>query len=248
MPTWPHLPNAPIAEALIDIRVELPDSVNLDTLARFHDGLEDRYPNRRERYQWATKLEVKGGETPSIEAPSGGVDGYFFDSADAKQIAQARLDGFTFSRLKPYQTWNQLKTEAADLWEHYRTAAQPRAITRIAVRYINRIELPKPISNLRCWILTAPEVPATLPQGLAGFVMRLAIPFEDPDARAIITETIDTDSPPDRIALILDIDVFRDDRMECEAPDLWAQFEQLRAVKNRVFFESITRATEELFR
>ena len=36
---FPHLERAPITEALIDIRVDLPSTVDLDTLQSFHDDI-----------------------------------------------------------------------------------------------------------------------------------------------------------------------------------------------------------------
>ena len=115
---WPHLPNSPISEALIDIRAELPADVDLDTLAGFHDGISDRYPNRRERVSWTAQFELSPGAPPRLEAPSGGPDGYLFTSPEGNQIVQARLDGFTFSRLKRYENWQSLRDEARSLWEH----------------------------------------------------------------------------------------------------------------------------------
>ena len=39
----------PIQEALLDIQVALPGDVTLDTLKKFHAGLETRFPEKKER-------------------------------------------------------------------------------------------------------------------------------------------------------------------------------------------------------
>ncbi|MFN0169338.1 MAG: hypothetical protein ACKV22_23190 [Bryobacteraceae bacterium] len=41
--------NAPITEALIDIRVELPSGVTLETLEGIHREVKDRYPGKKKR-------------------------------------------------------------------------------------------------------------------------------------------------------------------------------------------------------
>src|SRR3990167_5750912 len=98
-----RFPHAPITEALLDIRVKLPAQIDLTRLTTFHDAVKDRYPLKRERTSWHGGFQLKPGTGPEMLASSsGGPDGYLFTSADGRQIVQARLDGFTFNRLKPY--------------------------------------------------------------------------------------------------------------------------------------------------
>lgn len=246
MPQWPHLARAPISEALLDIRAELPVDIGLTALATVQDLLRARYPHRRERHVQTVGLQLKAGTQPELRS-AGGPDGYLFESEDRRQVFQARLDGFTFNRMTPYESWQQLRDEALDLWQHYVAIARPAAITRIALRYLNRFLLPFGVS-FRNYLLTYPEVAAELPQGLAQFFVRLVIP---PDAlagnTAIVTETTEP-ATGDRLPLILDIDVYREVAMKPDDPALWGRFEDLRAVKNRIFFQSITPEAQALCR
>ncbi|PSM31678.1 TIGR04255 family protein [Haliangium sp. UPWRP_2] len=248
MPSWPHLDKAPITEALLDIRADLPPEADLNTLARFQETIHARYPNRKDRIDWQGHLELSETSGPAMRQVSGGHNGYFFLSADARQVVQVRKDGFTFSRLKPYETWERLRDEARELWNLYRSILNPIRITRIAVRYVNRIEIPLPVGNFRTWILTAPDIAPTLPQTLSGFLMRLTMPFALENAIAIVTQTLEPGQHSNSIPMIFDIDVYREQITDLASSDLWDDFEILRSVKNRVFFESITRKTEELFR
>ena len=101
MPVPDRFPNAPITEALLDLRVELPSHIDLAQLATFQDAIRDRYPDRRERLLVQSHFEIEQGAV--IAHPStGGLYGYLFTSPDRRQVVQARLNGFTFSRLKPY--------------------------------------------------------------------------------------------------------------------------------------------------
>src|SRR5207253_4384748 len=99
--------------------------------------------------------------------------GYTFTSSDGLQAFQSRLDGFTFSRLAPYNGWESFCSEARRLWNIYREVTQPQAVTRAAVRYINRLDLPLPIRDLKDYLRTVPEVSPDLPQGLSGYFMQL---------------------------------------------------------------------------
>ena len=239
-------PRAPITEALVDLKVNLPTTSTLDVLASFHEAIKDRYPNKRERISWKGGVQIKGGRAEVIE-PQGGPDGYFFTSLDGKQIVQARLDGFTFNRLKPYDRWESFREEARELWKLYVRVAGPKEITRAALRYINRIEIPLPMRDFKDYIVTVPEIAPDLPQGLERFLMQLSIPMPEIDATAVITETIEPVTDPTKLPLIFDIDVFKQASFDVDGEKVWEAFEQLHDLKNDVFFKSITDKAKELF-
>ncbi len=240
-------PNAPITEAILDIRANLPSTVDLAALATFQGGLQERYPTRVERVvmQGGMKLAEAGAQiTHAIK----GTLGYQFSSEDGKKVVQARLDGFSHHKLKPYDKWESFFAEANELWERYRTIANPINVTRIAIRYINRIEIPMPITDLKDYLLTCPEIATGAPQAMASFFMRLVLAKEDSDAVAIVTETTAPPPPDLRVMpIILDIDVYLERVFDPTDGAIWTQLESLRQFRNEVFFNSITPKTRELF-
>jgi uncharacterized protein (TIGR04255 family) len=244
-----HFPNAPITEALLDIRVKLPPQTDLGKLAIFHDAIKQRYPVKQERVSWRGHIEVKASPVAQVsQSAEGGPDGYLFTSVDGRQVVQARVDGFTFSRLKPYDKWETLRDEARELWQHYVQIASPESVTRVALRYINRIEIPLPIRDFKDYILTTPEIAPDLPQGLGSFFMRLVIPDPKAQAVAVVTQTVESvDESSNRLPLIFDIDVFRMAAFDVQDETLWEMCEQLHDLKNEIFFKSITPKAKELF-
>jgi len=110
--TFPTLANAPITEAVIDIRVEVPTSVTLQNLSDFALGLEGRFPERLERHSLEARIEFQRGSTPRVVAPTDQPDGFVFHSPTELLIAQARLDGFSLSRLRPYHDGDTFVNQA----------------------------------------------------------------------------------------------------------------------------------------
>lgn len=239
---------APITEALLDIRAQLPNQIDLARLATFQDAVKERYPTKRERVSWQFGFQVKPETAPDTFKPSGGPDGYLFISSDEKQLVQARLDGFTFNRLRPYDRWESFRDEAKRLWQYYVRVGTPERITRLALRYINKIEAPLPIKDLKDYILTTPEIAPELPQSLDGFFMRLVVPETNLQAVAIITLTMEPVKDSKVLPLIFDIDVFRQVVFNSNDNEIWDTMEKLRDLKNRIFFKSITEKTKELIR
>jgi len=240
-------PNAPITEALLDIRVSLPGETNLDRLANFHNTVKEQYPNKRVRKSWKGGVRIKEGHPELLES-QGGPDGYLFTSSDGRQVVQARLDGFTFNRMKPYDRWETFRDQAKALWQIYVKIACPKQITRIALRYINRIEIPLPIRDFKDYILTCPEIAPGLPQGLAKLFMHLTIPVPEIPAMVLLAQTMEPVTDTNKLPLIFDIDVFRETGIDIESEELWKTFEKLHELKNDVFFKSITDEARELFK
>lgn len=246
-----HFPKAPITEALLDIRVSLPSDTSLEMLELFQQEIKNQYPLTRKRVSGTFSFGFKDQAAPVVEQ-SAHTDGFFFTSADQQRIVQARLDGFTFSWLKPYDRWETFRDEAKRLWEHYQKIASPLSITRVALRYINRIDLPFKDGrsvDFNEYLLTRPEISPELPQDLADFFVRLVIMEKKLPAFAVVTQTLQqADKQSGVLPLILDIDVFREATFPCATEEVWCFFEKLRQLKNDVFLRSLTDKTKELFR
>ncbi len=238
-----HYSRPPITEAVIDLRVELPDEVTLDTLKRLHLNVEADYPNRQEFL--IIQGQMTAGASVGATASQTQV-GYGFSSRDQKMFFQARLDGFSFSRLAPYDCWEAFRDEAQRLWSIYRSATQPKAITRQAVRYINRLDIPLPIGDLKDYLRTVPEVSPDLSQGLSGYFMQLQIPQEDINGMLVLNEAIAPPLQPDVVSVILDIDLFRERNISDDEAGIWEFMEQLHARTDRIFEACITERTREL--
>jgi len=236
--------NAPITEALIDIRVELPSGVTLKTLEAVHGEVKDRYPGKKKRVY--VEGQFSAGDEIAATAKQTEM-GFAFATENGKQIVQVRLDGFTFSRLRPYGNWTELRDEGRRLWEIYRGAVSPQKITRVAVRYINKIDVPLPAIDYKDYFRTTPEVSPALPQELSGFFMRLQFPQADFGGVLILTQTAVPPPSPDMNSVILDLDVFKDGLDLVSANEVWELLETLRNRKNEFFEGCLTNKARELF-
>lgn len=242
-----HLHNAPIKEALIDIRVT--SAVDLDSLKQVHKLIIDRYPEKKDiqvktiGFDFSKNKEMAASHDLEII-------GYRYETEDGRNILQLKVDGFTFSRLEPYEDWESMVNEAKELWEKYTDIMHPKSITRIAVRYINAIALPLPIADFSDYITAAPIVPPELPQSLSGFLTRITINNPDTKSYCVVTQALEEGNDRN-VSFVLDIDavITDENRVNEYAPPysrLWDDFEKLRDFKNKVFFNSITETTKRM--
>ncbi len=245
-----HLKNAPIVEAIIDLRVKLPSTFDITRFSSLRERLRDDYPKMEQTQQIQFEFQVRGKQFQQTLKDKG-LEGYFFKSDDSKNVAQFKRDGFTFSRLQPYTEWDTVLAEAKRLWKSYVTKASPELVTRIAVRYINRMNIPLPVDDFAEYLTAPPTVPNTLPQAVSLFMTRVTICDEERGIFANITQALQKGAKPDFITIILDIDVYKPQDKSMtggfEESKIWPTFEQLRELKNRIFFDSITEKTARLF-
>ncbi len=245
---YPILKNAPITEAVLDLRVQLPKESDLEVLRGFESRVKDRFPIRKERFFMHSQIRLVKSESKEAVETKSGTDGFLFESKEERMVVQARLDGYTFNKLKPYKDWKSFRSLAHELWEGYVAICKPVKVVRIALRYINRFEVPLPLGDFREYILTSPEVASGLPQGLSAFFMRIELHNEDIPAAAIITETMENVSESRKLPLILDIDVIKKNDYLPTDKSIWSDFDKIRDFKNKIFFESITDKARGLFK
>ncbi|MEN8262971.1 MAG: TIGR04255 family protein [Nitrospirota bacterium] len=247
MREFPLLKNAPIIEAVIDIKVKLPDSFKVNQLDSFSDFLKTNYPTKKEVKKFEGRIDL--AQEAALTPISGETAGYRCDSEDGKQVVQAMTEGFTFSRLKPYISWEQFCEEAHKIWDHYKKITSPELITRVALRYINNLNIPVQEHEFKFhdFLTAPPAVPNDIPQAITEFVTRVVVPEPSINANAIIIQALEPISKPRLLPVILDIDVFSFNTDGIDE-DPWDILESLRDFKNKIFFNSITNKLEEMYK
>lgn len=235
---FPHLSRAPITEALIDIRVA-PGLKNHECLIPFQDAVKESFPNQKRQIHVQSNIAVPADEEHPQTTSTSNIHGYICWSADRLRVIQANLNGFAFSHLRPYDRWTSLRDQTRQLWQVYRQITQPSQITRCAVRYINRLELPITQAELQKFLNIGPALPPRLSDALRGIFMSLRMQIGP--SSAIVTIADDENAGPGaRLSIILDIDVFEEAELLADDERLWDHLERLRDLKNDIFFRCLT--------
>ena len=245
-----NLPRAPIVEAVIEIRSRATQTLEESP---FRSTLEPRlagYGFLDSLRGFYGEVKLEGGRAPTQKVGDLGWMGLRFRSMDGKHIAQFKLDGFVFSRLEPYLTWAALESESKRLWNIYKGLARPVEIQRLGLRFINRVKLPPGELLFEDYIQPAPSSPHGLDLPFHGFMHKdtLAVPGYPYGINVIRTTQQLTGGVDGGVALILDIDVFTTHGFELDDSVLERRLSEMRWLKNKVFFGSITEKAFEMFR
>jgi len=247
----PHYENAPITEALIDIRADLAPEVRYEDLQAFRQHFAPDYPREETRsvgealLQFGAAVHASAKQTPL---------GLAFWNSSNNQVVQVRLDGFTFSRLHPYEDFEHLRDEARRLWNIYREVVRSRKVTRVAVRYINQFNIPiTPGTSIEPedYFYTFPQVSKNLPTEMRYFgpyLMSLRLFQHDLKGILVLNQAMTPPSLPETISIVLDFDLYIENPPVTNEQQLWAVFDRLRERKNLYFEACITDKARELIR
>jgi len=224
--SFEHYNRAPIVEAIIEISIEPLDQTVVPKLEAL--GSSAGYPIKGAQLQVSSHITV--GLQSSMAAAQM-ISGFIFHNAERTYAFGARLNGFSLSRLPPYDRWEPFRDEAMRLWDLFRSAIGACNVSGLGVRYINQVEIPanEPIER---FLATYPEVARGIPQGLNSYFMRVEVPWENPTATLIIQQGL-LPPPSANMAKILLDDDFR--IQFAHGDDIWELLESARTAKNEVF-------------
>lgn len=240
----PHYDNAPLTEAIIDIRTFPKEEIQADLFNSIATSFAETHPKKRPMFQ--AKGTFKLGAVAEATTTEQKQVGIILVSSDEKTLFQSRFDGFTLNRLPPYESWEVFREEAKKLWKAYRETFKPNPIQRIAVRYINQIHFPGPLENFSEYFTLQPQA---LEIGKrAEFFMQIQYVLEELNAKLLLNLAI---LPPQKkgfTSVALDFDIFRDQEVPQDDKGIWKFFEDLRPIKNNAFEQCITQKTRALIR
>ncbi|MCZ8130317.1 MAG: TIGR04255 family protein [Steroidobacteraceae bacterium] len=242
------LARPPIREAVIDFQVEIPEGATVDSLEAAFASPPRGYARKGLVTEGVFSLALgPDGQTASSSAAARAI-GLRFDSGDGRYVAQFRLNGFSLSRLPPYENWEMLQAEAMPLWDLYLKAMKPTLVRRVATRYINDLQLPMENgSSFQDYLLRFADLPPEMPQTVAAFSQRFLLVDRESGARVSIGLALDPPFAGPRVPVILDVDAFQPTQLEPADPRLWQMLAGLRLLKNRCFFSTLTDRAVELY-
>lgn len=250
-----HYSKAPIIEAIIDLRVVARPGLTTEDLLHLQELIVDEYPSREEEHTFSEEVLFQNpGKSPKTESAHQ-VTGFRFFSEDQRRSLLARPDQFVFSIRAPYDNWEEFRNEAHSLWGIYCEVAGPTEVTRSALRYINRIDIPSTNDFVRLekYLKTYPEAPGeSLDMSMmAGFFMQLQLWQQDLECWLIVNEAPDVPPMENMLSIRLDFDLFReafDKPWNVKDGSAWDFLEDLHTRKNEVFEASITEETRRLIK
>ena len=246
------LRNPPIVEAVIDVDCDLPagfDLAGLETAARAQ--FEPRYPKSQTLFSQEHLIQAAAqGASPKLTSRLS-VQAFQYRQEDGKQLVQVRAQGFSFNRLAPYTGLDEYLPEIERTWRIYVDLVSPIQIRGVRLRYINRIFVPLAAGKVELdeFLKIGPRLPDEEHLSLSGFLTQQAAREKGTGFQVNLVLTAEAPEN-EKLPIILDIAVASNATIESitDWPSIARPIQQLRALKNRIFLNTLTEKCLDLFR
>ncbi len=246
--TYPHLTKAPIVEAVIEVRVNTEKPLEEEYLLSSVKKRVPGYSKISPQHEYKHELKLPPDKKSELKVADPVFKGARLHADGTPQIVQFNRDGFVFSRLQPYETWESLQKEAWHLWGTYKELACPLMINRVGVRFINEFPISFESFDLDDYLQGAPKPPGDSGLPFLGFFHQDALDVPNSPYKINLIRTIQKSLQPKGFQLIIDIDVFNDNNFETNDDILLENLAEMRCLKNQLFFDCITEKTLEMLR
>lgn len=238
----------PITEAVIELRFAAP--LEMGEVEKVSAVLKSFYPVHQPVRGVGVHLNVPPGREGATTAQPIETHGHKLSTEDQTQIAVVWPAQFIFSQLAPYPGWDVFFERFCRDWALWKRTLSYRKITRIGVRYINRVDISietTPIIQQEDYLNIYPHLPPSLEPVISYSVVAQVM---IPEIGSILT--LNSSSSPSPLlghaALIVDQDIAKERDPPQNDEGVYALLNQIRVKKNEIFEACITSRTRELFK
>jgi uncharacterized protein (TIGR04255 family) len=244
--TFPTLKAAPSIEAVIHWQAPAGKTLEQDSLREILTQRLPEYPIIQTQQDIQMEMGVLSGSPEFSQRIQW--NGFRLQDEQNHHVVQFMPSGVVFSRLEPYEKWEIFTAKALRIWQLFVELADPTIIERLGVRHINRIQLENGEQPLT-YIKMEPYSLSGLDIAPETFFYKdtYKVPGYPYSVHWVRTIQPQQSAPSDHQALILDIDVFTTQLLELDQDTLTRRLQEMRWLKNKIFFSSITDTASERF-
>lgn len=195
----------PVIEAVCEFRFEGSQPWDWTIPGLIYDRIKSEFPKKRQ--QNVLEVAMQPGEGKISQEVKAGIAKMQFLREDEAALVQIGPDLLAVNHLRPYPSWPIFKALILKQLQIYRDVGNDRSLKRIGLRYINRIDMPEGDFTIEDYFSALPNLPDTVPNVFASFMLRMEIPYEDIKARLSFvfgTPPIKAENP----SFMLDLDMF----------------------------------------
>ena len=236
--------NPPITEAVCEFRFVPGQEWDLTIPGKVHERLRESYSGKPKQQRMVqAQLSPKDGGLSVSEL---GLRVQLVDSK-GERLLTLGPDLISVHVFQPYKGWEVFREGIFEAFRAYREVAEPKGVSRIGLRYINKIKIPETEVELADYFTKPPVTPDEFPEPMTKVQHRSEAYYND-NVRLIfnLSSVRDPDSMTALFLVDLDLEWSGEDPLEDEA-DIRETLEDLRNKERQAFEALITDRTRELF-
>jgi uncharacterized protein (TIGR04255 family) len=236
--------NPPLVEAVCEFRLIQETHWDLTVPGLFYEGVKAEFPHREQRsFQELQIIHEPQGFRQELQVS----ERVFLFSPDRRLLIQIGPRLLVVNALKPYPTWQGFKPRIEMAWKKLQGIVEVQGLERIALQYINRIELPEKegVVQLSDYFSFYPTIGPRLPREMALFIAGAEFSFKGGWDRCRVQLTPDTAG--EKNALLLDVNYFLARPNSVKVSEALQWIEEAHTQVEEIFEGCITDKLRELF-
>jgi uncharacterized protein (TIGR04255 family) len=242
----------PIEDAICELRLSPQEGWNPALPGLLYERLRNAYPGTP-RQQVQSTVEVRTQEQPGAIVVQQAVPAVEFPDGDDHRSVTVGPGVLTVRVHRPYPGWETFSDQIQEATEAISgvLTSEP-TVTRVGLRYINKVEIPENPACLPDYFVSPPTTPDAFPETLVGLVARFESFYNEEDRDVRLLYTFASTPTPDEstTSFVLDFDVIEVWDDEESFPGLRRVVEILPDLKRRLsqaFEATLTDRTREVF-
>lgn len=237
----------PITEAVIGINYSSP--IKQKDISAANKKFLANYPHHQTVSDISVAVELPNEQTSKPTAEINQQEnGHRLSTADMTQLLMLWPSSFNLSQLAPYQGWDIFFERFVRDWGVWKRAIGFQTISRIGVRYINRIDIPVTGSIIEHeqFLNIYPKLPDSLNPILA-YAVQAATELKDIDCLLKINSAAVPSPILGHASFVIDLDISKEVNPPQSDNDIYDLLNKIRVQKNAVFETCISSRARELF-
>jgi uncharacterized protein (TIGR04255 family) len=173
--------NSPIIESICEFKFTEDTDWDITVPGLIFEDVKTEYPYKEQRATQEISISPQTAESNKMRRQINRSDFAVFYKDDKKSLIQIGPRILSTSRLKPYHTWNDFKSQIVYAFGKLSGRSELKGIQRIGLRYINRINIPMKQNKvtLENYFEFRPYCGPNLPQSHGDFIVGCVFPYYD---------------------------------------------------------------------
>lgn len=244
--TQPPYPKAPITEAVIEIKFK--SSADSADLEKVRQRLGSAYPQHQNVQTLSLNVNLPEGQPDAPVTKIDRTPGHRLASVDMTELLVMFDSAFIVSQLAPYTGWDSFLSRFVRDWAAWKRVMGYREISRIGVRYINRIDIPVAgqVVPYEDFLNVYPKLPQPF-QLVAAYAVQAVLPLEEIGCKLTLNSAAVPSPILGHSSYLFDQDIANEDDPPQSDEAIVVLLNSIRIEKNKVFEACITDRARELF-
>jgi len=236
--------NPPIVEAICEFRFSKETKWDPTIPGSVYEKVKDQFPNKESRLEH--QLELKTDEAGFNQNLVGSQKALMF-SPDRSSLIQVGQNLLSINHLKPYIGWEQFLPKIKKAYDTLGEVTEINGIDRMALVYIDRIEIPGKQIKLEDYFKFHPHMGPDLPHHHLNFMVAVEFPYHENRDFCKLQLTSAMATKKDHLAVLLTTEYYLARQKSVQPDKALEWMDQAHASVSELFKGVITEKLEDIF-